>query len=96
MRVRARAPKIHASSSRDEALDAVDTALSFANRRKLLTAPEAMDLLSAVRNKVPDPQIEAIVDAAMAAAEHAASDDALIDRSVVIDQLLDLRLTIAR
>ena len=96
MRLRTRAPKMHASSPRGEALDVVDTALSFANRRTLFTAPEAMDLLYAVRSKVADPQIEAIVDAAVAAAEHAASDDALVDRSVVIDRLLDLRLTIAR
>jgi len=90
-----RTPTVVASSPRDDALDVVDTALSFANRRKLFTAPEAMDLLYAVRNKVHDQEIEAIVDAAVAAAERSASGDALVDRSVVIDQLLDLRLTIA-
>jgi hypothetical protein len=95
MGLHARVPVTLDSSLRGKALGVVDTALSFATRRQLFTADEAMGLLRGVRNQVGDPELESLVEAAIAAAAGFGAADTLVDRANLIDRLLDLRLAMA-
>jgi hypothetical protein len=74
----------------------VDTALSFAVRREVLTAEEAMDLLFGVLNKVHDGELDEVIRAVVADAAESEGAEMLVDRSRVIDRLLDIRLVLQR
>jgi hypothetical protein len=82
-------------SARAAALEQVDTALSFAARRSLMSAAEAVQLFQGVRIKVSDDETGRVVDATLASAVASYRAQAVVERSLVVDQLLDLRLTIS-
>jgi hypothetical protein len=77
-----------------EYLEFVDTALSLAARRKIFTADEAMQLLDGVRNKVHDKPVEVALAGIAQSAEDSYRETPLVDRSRVIDSLLDMRLAL--
>jgi hypothetical protein len=83
------------TSPADQALGLVDTALSFATRREIFTADEVSELLDGVGGKVAEPRIRSIVEDAAAVAAGADVGVALIERSTVVDRLLDLRLAVS-
>jgi hypothetical protein len=92
---RARHPVSVTISPADQALGLIDTALSFATRREIFTADEMTELLDGVDAKVTEPRIRSIVEDAAAVAADADVGVALIERSTVIDRLLDLRLAVS-
>jgi hypothetical protein len=85
---------VTAPSSGVDAVGIVDTALGLAARREIFTADEAMELLSGVRNKVGSGQAEAIAQI-VDSAEDSYRESALVDRSRVVDPLLDMRLALS-
>ena len=76
------------------AIDVVDTALSFAVRHEIFTVEEAMDLLHGVQNKVRHAPAAVIAPIATSA-EHSYRETPLVDRSRVVDPLLDMRLALS-
>ncbi len=91
--VRSRGKSLTAPSGVDP-VAIVDTALGLAARREIFTADEAMELLSGVRNKVGSGQAEAIAQI-VNSAEGSYRESALVDRSRVVDPLLDMRLALS-
>jgi hypothetical protein len=81
-------------SPQSGALDIVDSALVFAGRREIFTADEALDLLHGVQNKVQDAPAVVIAPILTAATE-SYRETALVDRSRVVDPLLDMRLALS-
>jgi hypothetical protein len=75
-------------------LNLVDTALSLAVRREVFTAEEAMELLHGVQNKVHDCPAEDVLARIVWLAEDSYRDTPLVDRSQVVDPLLDMRLAL--
>ena len=94
MRLRTRGSSVAEASPREEALAVVDTALMFARRREVFTTDEALELLQGLRNKVQDPAVSELLAPFVAAAEADAAGSPLVDRSRVVDHLLDLRLAL--
>jgi len=73
------------------ALALIDIALSEAGRRGgLLTQEEALQILRPVRAIIDEESAAAIIDTLLAACQ----DDLLIDRSRLLDPLLDARLAL--
>jgi hypothetical protein len=77
-----------------ERLQLVDTALSLAARREIFTAEEALELLRGVQNKMHDGSTEDALARIVDTAEESYRDTPLVDRSRVIDPLLDMRLAL--
>jgi hypothetical protein len=75
--------------------DAVDAALAVASRGGSLTSPEALRVLSRVQTAIrvvpPDPTIDQII----AAATTSFSGQLVIDRSLLVNSLLDIRLALS-
>ena len=92
--VRARRKSAAASSPEADAIEIVDSALTFAIRRKVFTAEEALQLLRGVRNKVDEAPLATIAQIAQSAEDSFGQDD-LVDRSRVVDPLLDMRLALS-
>jgi hypothetical protein len=93
--VRVHTKRSSPASPSENATEFVDAALSFAVRREIFTVEEAMDLLLGVQNKLqhgPAVVIEAIVTSA----EHGYRETLLVDRTRVVDPLLDMRLALSR
>ena len=83
-----------APTQRNMPLDAVDAALAMVSQRKLVTAEEACRMLHGVQialeGEAPEARIAGIItDAAMAY-----SDQMVLERSRLVDPLLDIRLVI--
>ena len=77
-----------------DAIEIVDTALGFAVRREIFTVDEAMDLLRGVQNKVQHASA-AVIAPIVTTAEHSYRATSLVERSRVIDPLLDMRLALS-
>lgn len=92
--VRARRKSPAASSPEADAIGVVDGALTFAIRRKVFTAEEALQLLQGVRNKLHDAPLATIAPIALSAEDSYGEDD-LVDRARVVDPLLDMRLALS-
>jgi hypothetical protein len=82
-------------STRLQAVEVVDAALTLACRRRLFTADETLELLSGVLIKVDDPVLHDVLASTSDAAERLVADAGLVDRSQVVDVLLDMRLALA-
>ena len=78
-----------------ESLQLVDAALSFAVRRQVFTAEEAIELLEDVRNKMHDRLVDDAIAGIALSAEDSYRDTPLVERGRVIDPLLDMRLTLS-
>ncbi len=92
--LRARTKLATAPSPGANAIELVDTALAFAARREIFTTEEALELLRGVQNKLlraPGASIAQIVTSA----EHSYLETSLVDRSRVVDPLLDMRLALS-
>ena len=81
--------------SEARALSVVDTALSWAWRRRSYTRNEVAGLLNDVVATVREPDLVEPVLSVIDHALDAFSDRTIVDRSFVVDVLLDLRLTFA-
>jgi hypothetical protein len=92
--VRVRTKRLAGSSPEAHAIEVVDGALMFAGRRKIFTVGEALQLLQGVENKVDETTLTLIAPIANTAEDSYREDD-LVDRSRVVDPLLDMRLALS-
>jgi len=92
--VRARTKRPTPSSPEADAIEVIDGALIFAGRRQIFTAAEALQLLRGVENKVDETALTRIAPIATTAVDSYRDDD-LVDRSRVVDPLLDMRLVLS-
>jgi hypothetical protein len=76
------------------AIEFVDMALSFAVRREIFTVEEATDLLRGVQNKL-EHALAVAIGTIVSSAEHSYRETPLVDRSRVVDPLLDMRLALS-
>ena len=92
--VRPHRPRIATTAPGSDAIEIVDTALLFAVRREMFTVSEAMELLSGVQNKIQGGPAEAIAPIVLSA-QRSYAEASVVDRSQVVDPLLDMRLTLS-
>ena len=92
--VRPHRPQVATSAPGLAAIEIVDAALSLAVRRESFTVGEAMELLSGVQNKVQEGPAAAITPIVLSA-QRSYAELSLVDRSRVVDPLLDMRLTLS-
>jgi len=75
-------------------LDAVDAALAVASRSKCMTRSEAVEMLRGVHDAIkarrPDPTIDQIITDATTSL----SGQLVVDRSLLVNPLLDIRLAL--
>jgi hypothetical protein len=72
----------------------VDVALSVLSRREFFTPDEALALLDGVRARARSEAASVRVEAIVDAARTSYSDHKMLDRSRVVDPLLDIRLAL--
>jgi hypothetical protein len=94
MRLRPK-PSATPGSLPDEPLVLVDRALSFASRRDRFTPDEARGLLRDLVAKVDDPLLQDALASTVHTRERFSTDAVVVDRSQVVDALLDMRLVLA-
>jgi hypothetical protein len=78
------------------ALVMVDRALDVASDREFFTSDEAASLLEDVRANVHDLALTSVVTSVVDDALLSYRDQVIVDRSRVVDPLLDLRLALSR
>jgi hypothetical protein len=77
-----------------QALDAIDAALAIASRSRLVAADEAVGLLRGVHTAVEGGAPAVTIASIITEAEISYSGQAMLDRSQLVNPLLDIRLAI--
>jgi hypothetical protein len=88
-------PSTEPTSPHAETLALLDGALSRASRRERFTPDEALGLLRSVLAKVDDPLLQDALASTVQTRDAFAADAIVVDRSQVVDALLDMRLVLA-
>jgi hypothetical protein len=94
MGLRTPKPTTPKRSPRDEPVAVVDTALSLASRRQLYTTAEARELLEGVTRKVHNQEMRGVLASIVRIAEEPFATSQFVERSEVVDRLLDMRLAV--